>query len=440
MSERPNILYIHSHDTGRYIQPYGHAIPTPNMQRLAAEGVLFRRAYCANPTCSPSRAALVTGTYPHQNGMYGLAHRGWDMNDYGEHIIHTLKPYGYTTALSGIQHIVHHDRTEEIGYDEILIPPGEAGSPELAAATWLHKQARKDEPFFLSVGFGETHREFPEDGWSVDPNFVKPPDPLPDTRRTREDMAAYITYAELLDRKMGVVFDALRDTGQIDNTLIICTTDHGIAFPRMKCSLQDSGIGILFIVRGPKGFTGGKAVDGLASHIDVIPTICDVAGIDTPSRCEGVSLRPLAAGEVDSVREEIHAEVNYHACYEPMRCVRTDRYKYIKRFSDRTEPVLPNCDQSLSKDLAMEAGWWPIEDEMLFDTILDPGETRNLVGNLEGADVLADMRGRLQRWQESTNDPILDGPIQPSKDAVVNAIDVVSPQSPIKSCDEFPQF
>src|SRR5215471_17617747 len=76
-ANRPNILYIHSHDTGRYIQPYGHAVATPHLQRLAEEGVLFRRNFCANPTCSPSRAALLTGCYPHENGMTGLAHRGW---------------------------------------------------------------------------------------------------------------------------------------------------------------------------------------------------------------------------------------------------------------------------------------------------------------------------------------------------------------------------
>ncbi len=440
MSKQPNILYIHSHDTGRYIQPYGHAISTPNLQQLADEGTLFRQSFCANPTCSASRAALVTGTYPHQNGMFGLAHRGWDMNDYSEHVIHTLAENGYKTALSGIQHIVHHDRTEEVGYDEVLIPSGEAGSPELAASSWLHRQAGSDTPFFLSVGFGETHREFPETDLSVDPDNVQPPGPLPDTPRTRKDMAGFMTYAEVLDRKMGVVFDTLRETGQMDDTLIICTTDHGIAFPRMKCNLTDEGIGIMLLMRGPQGFTDVGAVDGLVSHVDIFPTICDVAGIEPPARCEGTSLRPLVTGETQSVRDEIHAEVNYHAAYEPMRCVRTERYKYIKRFSDRTEPVLPNCDDSPSKDVVLEAGWYPVEQEMLYDTILDPHETRNLVGEAEAADVLDDMRERLRRWQESTNDPILEGPMPPQEGTVYNDIDSDSPYGPKKTFGEFPQY
>ncbi|MBT7166430.1 MAG: sulfatase-like hydrolase/transferase, partial [Victivallales bacterium] len=100
MPSMPNILYIHSHDTGRYIQPYGHAVATPNLQRLAEQGVLFRQAFTINPTCSPSRACLLSGECAHSNGMLGLAHRGFSMN-YEHHIVNTLKAQGYTTALAG---------------------------------------------------------------------------------------------------------------------------------------------------------------------------------------------------------------------------------------------------------------------------------------------------------------------------------------------------
>ena len=100
--QRPNILYIHSHDTGRYVQPYGYAVPTPNIQRLAEEGVLFRQAFCASPTCSPSRACLLTGQYAHNNGMLGLAHRGFSLNDYSHHLLHTLRRVGYVSALAGV--------------------------------------------------------------------------------------------------------------------------------------------------------------------------------------------------------------------------------------------------------------------------------------------------------------------------------------------------
>jgi N-sulfoglucosamine sulfohydrolase len=93
--DHPNIIYLHSHDTGRYVQPYGHQIPTPNIQRLADQGLLFRRAFCAAPSCSGSRACLLTGQWAHVNGMTGLAHRGWKLDDYGRHLVHPLREAGY---------------------------------------------------------------------------------------------------------------------------------------------------------------------------------------------------------------------------------------------------------------------------------------------------------------------------------------------------------
>jgi len=144
---RPNILYIHSHDTGRYIQPYGHAVATPNLQRLAEQGVLFRQAFCANPTCSPSRAALVTGSYPHQNGMTGLAHRGFSLKDYGQHIVNVLRPHGYTSTLCGVQHVAARNSEDPwrlIGYDQCLSGRGTAHE---SAVDFLRDAP--SEPFFL---------------------------------------------------------------------------------------------------------------------------------------------------------------------------------------------------------------------------------------------------------------------------------------------------
>src|SRR6478672_11209420 len=117
-SSLPNILYLHSHDTGHYIQPYGYAVPTPNLQKLAGEGFLFRQAFDAAPTCSPARAALLTGQCPHRNGMLGLAHRGFLLNDYNQHLLHWLRPQGYRSTLIGVQHVAKEAAT--IGYDEVV--------------------------------------------------------------------------------------------------------------------------------------------------------------------------------------------------------------------------------------------------------------------------------------------------------------------------------
>ena len=113
----PNILYIHSHDTGRYVQPYGHAIPTPNIQWLADQGTMFRNAFCAAPSCSGSRAALLTGEYCHTNGMMGLAHRGFSLNDYDHQLVRVLMAHGYHSELIGEQHIAADPGM--LGYDVV---------------------------------------------------------------------------------------------------------------------------------------------------------------------------------------------------------------------------------------------------------------------------------------------------------------------------------
>jgi arylsulfatase A-like enzyme len=136
--KRPNIIYIHSHDTGRYLEPYGHAVPAPNLQRLASQGVLFRQAFNAGPTCSPSRASLLTGMCPHSNGMFGLAHRGFVLNDYKQHILHTLRPAGYYSALFGVQHIASKPAT--IGYDKFETFPGNHVEPVSASISASRKR------------------------------------------------------------------------------------------------------------------------------------------------------------------------------------------------------------------------------------------------------------------------------------------------------------
>ncbi|MCY3797627.1 MAG: sulfatase [Chloroflexi bacterium] len=417
---KPNILYIHSHDTGRYLQPYGHAIPTPNLQRLAERGVLFRRAYCAAPTCSPSRAALLTGQSPHSAGMLGLANRGFVLRDFSQHIIHTLKGAGYTSALAGIQHLTsaqYHRGAEAVGYDRILTE--DKPQAHIAAADFIRSQP--ETPFWLTVGFFETHREFPTEH-DINPDYVLPPAPFPDTPGTRQDMANYIAMAQTLDDKIGHVLRALDETGQRENTLVIYTTDHGLAFPDMKCNLTDHGIGVALIMDGPAPFRGGRVIDGMVSHIDIFPTLCDLLDIEPPAWLQGHSMLPLLTGEREAIRDELFAEVSYHAAYEPKRAVRTERYKYIRRYDGRSSPVLSNIDDGFAKSEWLEAGYAdsPIAPERLYDTILDPSERVNLIDSAEHAEVLDDMRARLNRWMRETDDPLLTGQVPAPPEAELN--------------------
>jgi N-sulfoglucosamine sulfohydrolase len=415
----PNVLYIHSHDTGRYIQPYGHAIPTPNIQWLADQGIMFRNAFAAAPSCSGSRAALLTGEYCHNNGMMGLAHRGFSLKDYDHQLVRVLKRAGYHSELIGEQHISADPH--ELGYDVVHdIPTNEVAAVAPAAIGALSRPIR--EPFFMSVGFFETHRNFFAPSNVRDRVYSLAPPFLPDTPEIRGDIAAYKASARSLDHGVGAVLNALQENGLDENTLVICTTDHGLAFPTAKASLLDRGIGVYLIMRGP-GFTGGRAYDELVSHIDVFPTVCEIAGIPIPDWAAGKSLVGLVEGrEPAGTRSEIFSELTYHTAYEPQRAIRTERYKYIRRFDDFPYPVLSNCDDSPSKEAYLQRGWAnrTVARESLHDLFFNPGEGRNLVGNEHYADVLADLRGRLERWMVDTQDPLLEGPVSPPVGAQIN--------------------
>lgn len=427
MPKRPNILYIHSHDTGRYIQPYGYNVPAPHVQQLAEEGVVFRQAFSVAPTCSPSRAGLLTGQCAHSSGMIGLAHRGFSLHDYSQHIIHTLDPLGYESTLIGLQHIA--EETSTIGYHRVVdVESRHVRDVTPAAVEFLHSGPQ--EPFFLSVGFIETHREYHEPGPAEDWRYCQPPRPIPDTPRTRKDMAAYKASVRVLDEGVGAVLEALDGAGLGEDTLVICTTDHGIAFPAMKCNLTDHGIGVMLIMRGPEGLHGGKVIDGMVSHIDIFPTICELLEIEMPTWLQGTSLMPLIRGEAEEINDEIFADVTYHAAYEPKRCVRTKRWKYIRRFDHREKPVLPNCDDSLSKDVWLEHGWGEREvaAEALYDLVFDPNEAHNLADDPDKASVLEAMRQRLQDWMERTDDPLLKGPVPAPRGARVNDPTGLSPR------------
>jgi len=430
----PSIVYIHSHDSGRYLQPYGYAVPTPNLQRLAREGILFRRAFSVAPTCSPSRAALLTGQCAHKNGMLGLAHRGFALNDYRKHILYTLRRAGYKSVLAGLQHIAA--KPEMIGFDEMLPPatlaPESQSAATVAPAASAFVESNPHIPFFLDVGFQETHREYPNPTVGDNPNYILPPVPIADTPETRMDMARHHASARIMDHGAGQVIDALERKGLLENTLVISTTDHGVAFPSMKCNLTDDGWGVSLIMRGPGEFKGGVVCDSLISHLDIFPTICDFIGIEKPSWLEGRSFLPILRGQRKEINEEVFAEVNYHASYEPKRAVRTSRWKYIRHYDERKTPVLPNCDDGLSKDFWLDHGWRKrtVPQEELYDLVFDPTEHQNLAPDRAYRSVLDEMRQRLSRWMTVTDDPLLRGPVQAPHGAKINNPDGVSPKEP----------
>jgi N-sulfoglucosamine sulfohydrolase len=229
-------------------------------------------------------------------------------------------------------------------------------------------------------------------------------------------MAGFHASARNLDKGIGTILDALDASGLAENTLVISTTDHGIAFPNMKCSLRDTGTGVSMIIRGPGEFSKPQVVDALLSQIDVFPTVCEYLNIDKPNWLTGKSFLPILKGQQKETNEAVFAEVTYHAAYEPKRSVRTSRWKYIRHFDDRNTVVLPNCDDGLSKTFWMEKGWKALPGvarEELYDLVFDPNEQNNLAGSKEtrAIEAAANLRARLDRWMQETRDPLLKGPV-----------------------------
>jgi N-sulfoglucosamine sulfohydrolase len=186
-------------------------------------------------------------------------------------------------------------------------------------------------------------------------------------------------------------------------------------------------------MRGP-GFGGGKVVDAPVSHLDVFPTLCELAGTECPDWLQGTSLMPLVRGEVESLHDAIFTETTFHAAYQPHRAIRTERWKYIRRFDEYPHPVLANCDDSDTKDLLVEAGWGEqlVPEEQLYDLVLDPQEGQNVAADPVNAGVLAELRERLEAWMRETEDPLLEGPVAPPEGAIVSEQWQVSPDDPVR--------
>lgn len=426
-----NLLIFHLHDMGRYCSPYGFPMPTPNMQAFAERATLFRNAHCAAPTCSPSRAALLTGQTAHQAGMLGLAHRGFDLADYSQHLGNFLKRTGYETVYAGVQHEFRGDSDQEIPYRRKLEPSVERGTRDeqaaLAAAEYLDKVG--DQPFFLWTGMFYPHRPFFEsDTRKRNPNHIQPPAPVPDTPETRQDMADYMESVEHADACFGRVMEALDRNGLREKTIVILTTDHGIAFPEMKCNLTQHGTGVALVMDYPGNPSRGTACDALVSHLDVFPTLCELMDLDKPGYLIGESMLPLFRQEQEEIREDAFAEVSYHAARDIMRSVRTNRYNFIRILDPDAHAAMANIDPGHSKSLLLEKGLGNDtlrERTQLYDLVFDPQERRNLATDPAYRDVRISMEQRLKRWMVLTDDPAIRGEVAAPDGAVVNGRDEV---------------
>ncbi|HEX9561932.1 MAG TPA: sulfatase [Candidatus Dormibacteraeota bacterium] len=393
-----------THDIGRHLHCYGvQSVASPNLDSLASRGVRFDLAFATAPQCSPSRASLATGRYPHNNGVMGLAHAGfdWELSPDAAHAAATFAGFGFETHLFGAQHVTQHP--ERLGFDHMH--PSEAVEQVLA-------REPRERRLYLEINFDETHRPYPPPGPT--PRDLVIPGYLPAGREAAEEMTALEGAITRMDARAGRVLAALEKSGRADRALVVFTTDHGLAMPRAKCTLYDPGLEVALILRWPEGGIGNGVVSSeLVSNVDVLPPLLEAAGGNAPAGIQGHSFLPLLRGDAYEPRESIFAEKTFHSYYDPMRCVRSKRHKYIRNFETGFAVEVPADIQQgpiFRANPSLYSTDRPNVVE-LYDLEADPLEEHNLAGSPNVRSLEEELSAELWKWMQATDDPLLNGPI-----------------------------
>ncbi|WP_417384232.1 sulfatase [Gimesia sp.] len=386
---------------------YGHPkIQTPNLNQLAKDGMKFNHAYLTCSSCSPSRASIITGRYPHSTGAHQL-HLPLPASQVT--FVEKLKEAGYYTASAGKWHL---GTPTESKFDLVTTKLNE----------WVStlQQRPKDKPFFMWFAFTDPHRPYQRniiDRPHTNDEVIVPPY-LPDTPEVRGDLALYYDEITRLDGVVGNVRKELNAQKVASNTVIVFLSDNGRPFPRCKTTVYDSGIRTPFIVTWPAEVKAGSVCNSLVSSVDLAPTVLELAGLPLGETYQGKSFRKLLKNPEATTRGLIFAEHNWHDFEDFGRAVRSPRYKYIRNFYTDI-PGTPPADAVRSdtyvKMLKLrEAGKLnedqqscfqvPRQEVELYDVEADPHELHNLAGNPEYAEVQQELRTALDQWQEETHD------------------------------------
>jgi len=407
-----DVVVMTTHDIGRRLRCYGHrSVVSPHLDAIGDEGARFDLAFCTAPQCSPSRASLASGRYPHNNGVMGLAHHGfdWELDAAVPHVAGVLAEAGFESHLFGGQHVSLHP--ERLGFTRHHAE--KRGDAIVAAAEEAVRNAG-DRRLYLEINFEETHRPYPDVRRDVAPEGMDIPAYLPDGRAAIEEMAGLEEGIRLVDEAAGRVLEVLRRAGRLDSAIVVFTTDHGMAMPRAKCTLYDAGIEVALLMRWPEGgVQAGTVLTEMVSNIDVLPTMLDAAGVRIPPGVQGRSLMPLLRGERHEERQAVFAEKTFHSYYDPMRAIRTRRHKLIRNFETAFLVEVPGDIQA---GAIFRADPTPYSKDRpavveLYDLEADPLETRNLAGQPDVADVERKLSASLWKWMRETGDPLLRGPV-----------------------------
>jgi arylsulfatase A-like enzyme len=412
-AKRPNFVVLVADDMawddcGAYGHPH---IRTPNLDRLAREGMRFDRAFLTTSSCSPSRACILTGRYPHATGAPEL-HMPLPLDQ--RMLTESLREAGYYTAAAGKWHLgnpakVKFDRVREGG-----VPSG--------ADFWLPtlRERPKDRPFFLWLAAFDPHRPYKQAPIArphATTDVIVPPF-LPDTDVVRQDLADYYDEISRFDTNVGLVLDELEAQHATSDTFVLFLSDNGRPFPRCKTTLYDDGIRTPFVVRFPGRVKPGSIARTLVSSVDIAPTVLELAGVKSPPTFQGQSFAAVLTNPQAKAREYAYAEHNWHDYRAFERGVRSERYTYIRNWL----PELPGTppadavssptfqqmrtlrDQGKLNDVQRSCFVMPRAAEELYDTEQDPHSFHNLASDPKHRDVLERLRRALDAWQQETGD------------------------------------
>ena len=428
---RPNILFCLSDDQSwPHASAYGEpVVQTPVFDRVAREGALFQHAYCAAPSCTPSRSAILTGQDI------------WRLGEGGQ-LFGTLRASDpvYTDLLA--------ENGYHVGYSDKGWAPGSinAGGRTSNAAGAKFKnfaeffdKAPKDKPWCFWFGSRDPHRGYKQGSGikaGMDPTQVKVPGFLPDTPEIRSDLCDYFFEIQRFDTQIGEMLELITEAGQLDNTLVVITSDNGMPFPRAKANLYDAGARMPLAIRWPKRMPGGRTIEDFVNLTDLAPTFLEAAGIAIPDVMTGRSLMeilsPKETGKPDDMRDAVitgrerHAWCRIDGTGYPARMIRTHDFLYVRNYEPDRWPagdhrIVTNegphgdIDNSPSKRFLLEHkddfprlhelsfGKRPAEE--LYDCRKDPDQLDNLAGDPAHKATLAALSERLTQHLKASGDP-----------------------------------
>ncbi|WP_414659921.1 sulfatase family protein [Horticoccus sp. 23ND18S-11] len=440
-SARPNILFIIFDDWGwQHAGAYGSTwVKTPNFDRVAREGVLFQNAFTSNPKCSPCRATILTGRNTWQL-KEAVSHGGMFPEGF-EVYPDLLERAGYTVGLTGkgwgpgdFKTVAKRTRNPAgPGFDEHRAEPPASGIGRNHYGRNFDAfldQRPKDKPFCFWMGFQEPHRAYElNSGVRLGKKLadVTVPSYLPDTALVRGDLADYAIEVEYADAYIGRALASLEARGELENTLVIVTSDHGMPFPYVKGQIHEDGFRLPLAMRWGKGIKPGRVVQDFINVRDFAPTYLELAGLAPHAQMTGKSLAKLLrspdSGWIENraemlVGKERHDLGRPNDLGYPVRALRTKDFLYVHNFHPDRWPVgnpetdFGNCDPSPSKELLKAIGGHYYElsfgkrlPDELYDLRRDPEGVNNLAHDLAYAGTLESMRSRMMTMLKEEQDP-----------------------------------